>query len=227
MSDIPDISPLPEPDGEPVAAVDDDSDTTHGGGSLQDIRSPHGQSGKLQDDQPSTPHDPALHESPPRVVTRAGAPAWAKRRGGVALKDRQPGSIGKGARSKADPPAPRVPVSVESGGPTPTTPATPTLDASASAQVVGAMAAGAFVTLCQLIGGDEFAPVDNEQAVLNQAAGDFCESSGIVDLPPGVALAMVAAVFVAKRWNAPKFAAKRQQWTKKFRKDKDPEQPAQ
>ena len=213
MSDIPTIDPLPEPDGEPVAAVDDD--TTDAGSSPQGIQSAHG--------QPATPHDPNLHESPPREVTRNGAPAWAKRRGGSPMKDRAPGSLGK-IKSKAEKPVRYNPPPAAEAT-TPQVESAPSPQAGAAA--VGAMAAGAFVTICRMIGGDEFTPETGEQEALNAAAGAYCEASGMIDLPPSVAMVCVAAVYIAKRWNAPKFTEKREEWVKKFKKASAPDDAAQ
>lgn len=95
------------------------------------------------------------------------------------------------------------------------------VDGSAGAAAVGTMAAAAFVTICRMLGGDEFAPEPGEQDALNAATISYCESSGVVDLPPGVSLAIVASVFIAKRWNAPGFTAKREEWAKKFNKKTD------
>lgn len=166
---------------------------------------------RAQHDQPVTAHDPALHESPPRTVMRGGAPQWAKRRGGAAKHLRAPGSIG--ASRAAPPSAPAAPADV----------AAPTSAAASNAQAVGFMATGAFLSICNLIGGDEFTAEPGEEEALSSAATMYCEAKGFTDLPPGVALVCVVAVFVAKRWNKPVFAAKRETWLKSFKKPKPEE----
>lgn len=188
------IDPLPEPDTHPVAAVDDIAS----GGEAQDIQQTH----DAGQDRPQYPHDDAIHESPPRIIVRKGNIEWAKKRGGPAKNKTS-------VKSRVEAP------DVKSQGAIPGEQNTP----SDGARVVGAMAAGAFLSICELLGGPEFAPEAGESDALTTAAGAYCAAEGYSDLPPGIALCMVASIFIAKRWNMPVFAEKRKNWMKKIGKD--------
>lgn len=91
-------------------------------------------------------------------------------------------------------------------------------DREAAIHQTADVAATLFLTMAQMVGGDEFAPVvdaktgENEPLFIKDAFKNYFRHAGIVDIPPGVGLAIGLSFFVVKRWNQPKFTERRRGW---------------
>lgn len=82
--------------------------------------------------------------------------------------------------------------------------------AEAAAVSTGTVAANMVFTLGRFVGGEEWAPVvdDNlgldEHAQMEAAFIDYCREKGVTDLPPGAILAVALASYIAPRLTMPK-----------------------
>ena len=80
------------------------------------------------------------------------------------------------------------------------------------AHQTGKFAAGALIQLGVTIGGDEWMPTTvqteggpiSEQAGLEYAFGNYFESQGLTDIPPGIALAIAVGGYALPRFTKPK-----------------------
>lgn len=70
----------------------------------------------------------------------------------------------------------------------------------------------------QMIGGEEFKPEAGEPESMQGAFANYYRAKGIQDIPPGVALSIVCASYVLKRWNKPQFKERRESWWMKARR---------
>lgn len=107
------------------------------------------------------------------------------------------------ARSKVDP------TGGKAAAPIPPPDQSAQIDTSATAFT------GMFLTAATLVGGEEFAPESGEPEAIKSAFAQYFAAKGVVDVPPGVMLGGVMVMYIAKRWNAPKFVARRESWTEK------------
>lgn len=150
--------------------------------------------------------DPALHE-----VDADGKPA-INRDGYLKCYRGKHGSTT--SHTEAQRPTPRSkcePVAKASPGAVPV----PGPDVEAQIDASAAAFSGLFVTGSVLIGGEEFAPEPGEGEALKESFAQYFRAKGVVDLPPGVVLGGAMVCYIAKRWNAPKFTARREGWIEK------------
>lgn len=143
------------------------------------------------------PFNPALHE-----VNDDGSPAM-NRDGYIKCFRGKPAA---GASDTAAPPRARSKVD-PTGGKAPQ--AAPPPDMSAQIDASAGAFTGLFLAAATLVGGEEFAPEAGEPEAIKGAFSQYFAAKGVVDVPPGVMLGGVLVVYVAKRWNAPKFAERR------------------
>lgn len=156
---------------------------------------------KGQTDDLGRTFNSSIHESMPDGKPKMNKAGFiAKRRGGAAKAG---GVNASKVNTKAkDAPAAAVPENLE-----------------ASIQQTAAVSTALFLTMAQMAGGEEFAPVvdsktgENEPAAIESAFANYYRIKGIIDIPPGIALAVGLSFYVIKRWNAPKFTERREGWT--------------
>lgn len=136
--------------------------------------------------------DPALHERPRRLNSKGG---WAKLRGGK-----------KGGReSLALPPAQKAQPAGEDVGAAERTrvasAAAAADDAAKTAQLAATGEGCAALTfgIAESIGGPEYAPREGEFAAVSGAYAAYLRSKDLIDIPPGLALAIVLTSVFAKR----------------------------
>lgn len=147
--------------------------------------------------------DPALH-----VAGADGKPTLnrqgflAKRRGGASKsKTASKSKVDTKHKAAGDGSVPPNPENIE-----------------ANIQQTAQVASALFLTCAQMVGGEEFAPIvdnktgENEPQVIRESFANYFRSAGIIDIPPGVALAIGLSFYVVKRWNQPKFTERRQNW---------------
>jgi len=82
----------------------------------------------------------------------------------------------------------------------------------------GEVSAHLFVTVAQLVGGEEFAAESDEKAILAESFSRYYAVKNIEDIPPGAALTLTMLGYVAKRWNKPQFAEKRLTWWQQIKR---------
>lgn len=155
---------------------------------------------KGKTDDKGRPFDPKLHE-----VDAAGRPklnrdGWlAKRRGGAGKATTAP------LRSKVNPGGAGKVSDV--CGPTQQAEEFEVKVAQSSTAC-----AGLFIMSAQVVGGPEFQPESGEPEFLRDSFATYFRAKGIVDIPPGVGLAIAMGGYIAKRWSQPVFAQKRKGW---------------
>lgn len=149
---------------------------------------------KGQTDEDGNTFDPAIHESPLRL-NKSGY--IAKKRGG-AKKKQEPVY-----RSHAAPPETPSPAGQEQVSDVPDE---VKIDATAT------LFTSLFIGTAQMVGGEEFAPEKGEEPFIKNALATYFRQAGVVDVPPSVGVGLAMGMYVAKRWNRPVFAAKRQGW---------------
>lgn len=76
-------------------------------------------------------------------------------------------------------------------------------------QATASVSALLFVRTAVLVGGVEFEAETDEQTHLVKTFADYYRAKGIVDIPPGAALALGLGFFVLKRWNRPAVVERR------------------
>lgn len=154
---------------------------------------------KGQTDEDGNPYDPIIHESPLRL-NKSGY--IAKRRGGAKKKN-----VETAYRSHAAPqdtPAPQEAQAAE-------VPDEVKIDATAT------LFCSMFIGTAQMVGGEDFAPEKGEENFIKSALVTYFRESGVIDVPPSFGVAMAFGMYVAKRWNRPGFAERRQGWTQRLR----------
>lgn len=166
----------------------------------------HGAPVKGLTDDIGRPFNPSIHEVDASGKPRLNKAGFiAKRRGGGS-KDKNP-NLSKVNTKAKDAPAAAVPENLE-----------PLIKQNAQ------ISTHLFLTLTKMVGGEEFAPVvdsktgENEPAAIEESFATYYRIKGIIDIPPGVALALGLSFFVVKRWNAPKFTVRREGWTSGLRR---------
>lgn len=81
---------------------------------------------------------------------------------------------------------------------------------TANYAAIGSVAATLTFTVGTVIGGDEWQPIidkstgDNERELLSTAYGEYFASTGLVDIPPGAALAVALLSYASRRFSMPK-----------------------
>lgn len=122
---------------------------------------------------------------------KTAAGTWAKRRG------RKPGS--------ASAPGPVKSVAASTLGGT----SGPVASPVEQARTAGEGACAAFLTLCTLVGGQEWNPMQDEKLGIDEAAhqrklwGDYFAANNWRDIPPGVAFALGLAGYAGPRFFMP------------------------
>lgn len=80
--------------------------------------------------------------------------------------------------------------------------------AATNRKALGTTIAGLTFAVGRMIGGDEWAPVEDEESTMVQAWSDYLEATGKDDLPPGLALCAVIGMYAFPRFNKPKTLSK-------------------
>lgn len=86
------------------------------------------------------------------------------------------------------------------------------VDNETKIQQTAIMCSTLFIGGAQMVGGEEFKPETGEPEFLRDSFANYFRAAGLVDIPPGVGLAIAMGAYVAKRWNQPIFVAKRESW---------------
>lgn len=169
-------------------------------------------------DYKGRPFDPAIHVSDslgnPVLGDRNKLKIKPSAKGGRPPKVQS--IVGAAKPSKADP--------VQAPGP-----AAPEVD-EAKLKASAAVLTGGFFTIAQILGGPDFKPeyIDeaqtiNERALLESSVADYLRATGATDIPPGIALAIVAGSIVASRATRPTVQARFAKMVGHFRKSKSQE----
>lgn len=154
------------------------------------LNDPPGTPIKGKTDEKGRPYDPAIHESPMRM-NKSGF--IAAKRGGAGISKK----TGKPIESRVD---------------TSTTSAvSTTLQPDAKIETSATTCAGLFFIGAMTVGGDDLAPDEakNEKDIVKGYFADYFKASGVVDIPPGIALAVGLGMYVVNKWNKPTFVARR------------------
>lgn len=134
--------------------------------------------------------DPSIHENPMRL-NKSGY--IALRRGGAGAGK----NAGKTPASKCEAPA--------AAG------TSPALEPDAKIEASAGACAGLFFVGAVAIGGEDLAPDEskNEKETIKGYFADYFRAKGVIDIPPGIALAAGLGMYVATKWNRPVFTARR------------------
>lgn len=146
---------------------------------------------KGETDATGRPWNPLYHEDPKRL----------NRDGFIALRR------GGASKAKAGDPRPPLKSVAKTEAATPSA----TLDQSAQIETSATTCAGLFFVGCVAIGGEDLAPneKENEKEIIKGYFADYFRAKGVIDIPPGIALAAGLGMYVATKWNRPTFAKRR------------------
>lgn len=166
-------------------------------------------------DSAGTVFDPSIHEQDstgePRVTK---ANVFRRKRGGGGV----PGGMASGGKpnaSRLNTPPP----------PDPAAAAQAQEQAKNSAQIKACAQACATLTFMAgtIIGGQEFQPIIDEKAGLNEpqemvmAWEGLCEYYGMTNIHPAIAVGIAMMAYTGRRWHKPVFVAKRANWWAKVK----------
>lgn len=89
-------------------------------------------------------------------------------------------------------------------------PAADPIEEQSSAALQGAanVASQMFFTVCQMLGGEDFAPAPEEVAMMNQNMMVYLQSKDISDIPPGYLLLITMGAYAMPRFTRPKVKEK-------------------
>jgi len=146
---------------------------------------------KGETDATGRPWNPLYHEDPMRL----------NRDGFIALRR------GGASKPKAGDPRP----SLKSVAKTDGAPPSPSLDQSAKIEASATTCAGLFFIGAVTIGGEDLAPDEKagEKETIKGYFADYFKAKGVIDIPPGIALAAGLGLYVASKWNRPTFTKRR------------------
>lgn len=141
-------------------------------------------------DADGSPFDPAIHvtdaEGNPKLTTTGK------------LRKRPGRKSGTGTATK----------STIATGPAPD----PEAEARRAARATGTVAANLLISMGCMFGGDEWQPRRDagydEKAYLETAFADYCEATGVSDIPPGLALTIAISAYAGPRFAMPKTRSK-------------------
>jgi hypothetical protein len=157
-------------------------------------------------DYKGRPFDPALH-----AVDSTGAPIVGDRN---RLKMRQQVGSSKGRPVRVKSVVGKPAEAASDAEPAASSPAGVEVDES-KLKAAAAVLTGGFFTVAQILGGDDFKPesIDeagtiSERALLESSVADYLRATGSTDIPPGIALAIVAGSIIAKRAPRPAVQAR-------------------
>lgn len=167
---------------------------------VQQSLSQAAQAASAQADGAGVPFDPAIHVTGADgkgVTTVRGT--WALKRGRKATNAGNAQSVTKSTL----------------GGPAAVTPQQMTQQAQqaatdAKSRAAGVAAAELLFAVGQMIGGEEWSPMQNkalgldERPVMHSAFGDYFVATGTTDIPPGAALTFCIIAYIAPRFAMPK-----------------------
>lgn len=78
---------------------------------------------------------------------------------------------------------------------------------------VGHGLADTFLSVSQMVGGEEWKPEDQERAVIRDAFAKYAESKNLSDVPPGLVLITVIIAYAAPRFAKPLTMSKTKRFT--------------
>lgn len=84
---------------------------------------------------------------------------------------------------------------------------------SAQNTAVGHGLADTFLSVAQMVGGEEWKPEDAERLVIRDAFGKYAESKNLSDVPPGLVLVTVIIAYAAPRFARPLTMSKTKRFT--------------